>query len=360
MRGLARKGRTGLGRQVFRVAATYVGTVVGAGFASGQETLRFFVAYGPAGMAGVVLAAVLFCVYGILIMDLGRRLRATSHREVLHFACGRAVGRIMDGLITLFLGVTLAIMTAGGGAVFAEQLGLPGLLGSALTAGLAGLTILARMRGIIAANSVVVPLLALAVGGLSTLALGGSAPGSILRGAAPWPDLAPAPHWMLSALLYASYNLILSISVLAPLGAEVNDRRAILAGGLGGGLVLGLLAGGMGLALTLHMPDVSGFEVPMLYLARLYPRPVQWFYTLILWAEIYTTAIACAYGFSARAAEVLHGDYRKVVLAISGAALLLSGVGFSNLMANLYPAFGVPTLLLLVLLGLIGLGRRAA
>lgn len=360
MNGLALKERTGLGRQVFRVAATYVGTVVGAGFASGQETLRFFVAYGPAGLAGVILATMLFCVYGILIMDLGRRLQATSHREVLHFACGRTVGGIMDGLITLFLGVTLAIMTAGGGAVFAEQLGLPGLLGSTLTAGLAGLTILARMRGIIAANSVVVPLLTLAVGGLSAMAIKDTAPGAILREAAPWPDLATAPHWMLSALLYAAYNLILSISVLAPLGAEVKDRRAIYAGGLTGGLVLGLLAGSMGLALTLHMPEASGFEVPMLYLARLHPRPVQWFYTLILWAEIYTTAIACAYGFSARAAEVLQCDYRKAVLVISGAALLLSGLGFSTLMAHLYPAFGVPTLLLLLLLGLMGLSRRAA
>lgn len=356
---MTQRERSGLVQQTFRVAATYVGTVVGAGFASGQEMLRFFVSYGPAGLAGIGLATLLFCAYGILIMDLGRRLNAQSHREVLHLVCGPTLGRIMDGLITLFLGVTLTIMVAGGGAVFAEQLGLPKLLGAVLTAVLTGLTILGRMRGIITANSVVVPMLTLAVGGLSAYAIWYHGPLSILRHASAWPDLSPAPHWMLAALLYTAYNLILSISVLAPLGAEVGDRRAIFAGGAVGGMLLGLLAGGMGMALSVHMPGISQFEVPMLYLARLHIRPVQWFYTLVLWAEIYTTAIACAYGFSARAAEVLHGSYQKVVVLVTCLALLGSGIGFSNLVSTLYPAFGIPTLVLLFFLGLIGFSKKA-
>ena len=33
----------------FKVAATYIGTVVGAGFASGQETLQFFAVFGVRG-----------------------------------------------------------------------------------------------------------------------------------------------------------------------------------------------------------------------------------------------------------------------------------------------------------------------
>lgn len=347
------------GWQVFRVAATYVGTVVGAGFASGQETLRFFAAYGRSGLAGVALAALLFCAYGILIMDLGRRLHATSHREILHFACGSVFGRIMDGVITLFLGVTLTIMVAGGGAVVTEQLGLPRSIGTILTAGLTGLTILGRMRGIMAANSVVVPLLTLAVGGLSAASIRYHGISPILTNAIPWPALAPVSHWMVAALLYVAYNLVLSISVLGPLGAEVQDRRVIYAGGFAGGTALGLLAAGIGLAVSAHMPEIGRFEVPMLFLARLHARPVQWFYTLILWAEIYTTAIACAYGFASRTSEVLGGSYRGVVVLVTALALFMSGFGFSNLMAVLYPAFGFSTLLVLFLLGFTGFRRSA-
>src|SRR5690606_27678155 len=49
------RGR-GRGPGPWAVAGAFVGTVVGAGFASGQETLRVFTAFGPAGLAGRGLA----------------------------------------------------------------------------------------------------------------------------------------------------------------------------------------------------------------------------------------------------------------------------------------------------------------
>jgi uncharacterized membrane protein YkvI len=356
---LALSNRSGKAWQVFRVAATYVGTVVGAGFASGQETLRFFGAYGKAGMAGLALATVLFCIYGILIMDLGRKLSARSHREILHFACGPYIGRIMDGLVTLFLGATLTVMVAGGGAVFAEQMGLPRAVGTLLTAGLAGLTILGGMRGIMAANSVVVPLLTVAVVGLSAASIQHHGLGAILLGTAAWPALAPVHSWFMAALLYVGYNLVLSISVLGPLGAEVKERRVIVWGGIAGGVALGILAAGIKLAVSAHMPEIGHFEIPMLFLARLHARPVQWFYTLILWAEIYTTAIACAYGFAGRATEIFRGGYRGMVVLITALALFTSGFGFSTLLAFLYPLFGFITLVVLVCLASLGLRHQS-
>ncbi len=354
---LAQGFRSGVGLQVFRVAATYVGTVVGAGFASGQETLRFFGAYGRLGLLGVAMATAAFCLYGILIMDLGRRLSARSHREILHYACGHTMGRVMDVVITLFLGATLTVMVAGGGAVFAEQMGLPRAIGTLATAVLAGLTILAGMRGIMAANSVVVPMLTLAVMGLSLASIRFHGLEPILTHTMPWPALAPVGSWFVAAWLYVGYNLVLSISVLGPLGAEVGDRRVIVLGGLLGGLVLGVLAAGIKLAISAHMPEIGNWEVPMLFLARLHPRPVQWFYTIILWAEIYTTAISCAYGFASRAAEGVRGSYRGVVVLVTAASLLGSGIGFSTLLTFLYPLFGFVTLGVLVSLVVMAVRR---
>lgn len=339
--------RSGWGGQALRVAATYVGTVVGAGFASGQETLRFFAAYGLPGLVGVGLSTFFFCVLGILVMDLGRRLQARTHREVLHHVCGPALGRVMDGVITLFLGVTLTVMIAGGGAVFAEQMGLPRALGAVITVGLSGLTVLRGMRGIMAANSVVVPMLTGAVLLLSLTAVGQAGLPAILAKASPWPDFAPVPSWLLAAILYVGYNLVLSMSVLAPLGAEINDRRVLVTGGLIGGLALGALAACIMLAVSAKMPEIGRFEIPMLYLARLHPQLVQWVYTVILWAEIYTTAIACAYGFAARTAEVIRLGNRETVVMVTALALFGSGLGFSRLLAVLYPLFGFATLVVL-------------
>jgi uncharacterized membrane protein YkvI len=336
---------------VFRVAATYVGTVVGAGFASGQETLRFFAAYGRVGLWGVGLATILFCALGILVMDLGARLNARSHREVLLLVLGRRVGTIMDGLITLFLGATLTVMVAGGGAVFAEQFGLSRGVGVLITSAAAGLTILAGMRGIMAANAVVVPLLTLGVTALTFGEIRFHTVSIIWSKATPHLQFAPVGPWWLAAILYVGYNLVLAISVLAPLGATVQDRRSLWIGGLVGGLALGALAGAIQLALSAHLPEIGRWEVPMLFLARLQPGLVQWGYAVILWAEIYTTAISCAYGFVARVTEVTALPYRWGVVGATCLALVGSGLGFSTLLGTLYPLFGFTALAVLVGLG---------
>lgn len=333
---------------VFRVATTYIGTVVGAGFASGQETLRFFAAYGPAGLAGILLATLLFCVLGISAMNLGRRRRAETHREILHHILGAPLARIMDGAITVFLGITLTVMIAGGGAIFAQQFGAPFPLGTLFTAVLAGATIMAGMRGVISANAVVVPLLTLAVLGLVAASLQHHGLGEALGALTPNAALAPARSWWMSALLYVSYNLVLSLSVLGPLGAEVDDRQSLLWGGLLGGLALGLMAAGMMLAVSVHLPEAA-VEIPMLYLTRFHGRFVQWFYALVLWAEIYTTAVACAYGFAGRLGQIWR--YREAVVASVCLALVGSSFGFSQLLALFYPLIGL--FALVVLFGLL-------
>ena len=46
-------------KQVLRVAFAFVGVVVGAGFATGQEIMQYFVAFGINGVWGAVLSAVI-------------------------------------------------------------------------------------------------------------------------------------------------------------------------------------------------------------------------------------------------------------------------------------------------------------
>lgn len=369
--------RTGL---TLRVAATYVGTVVGAGFASGQEILRFFGGFGPLGLVGVGLATVMLIGYGILVMELGRRTGARSHREVLAVVCGRRLAPVADVGLSALLLACLGVMLAAGGAIAAEQWGLPYGLGATAMAVLTALTVLAGLHGLMAANGFVVPVLILAVAGLTGATL--LRHGLTLPAVPVLPQPAAAPHWQLAALLYAGYNLVLSIAVLAPLGAQVGDRRALAGGGILGGLVLGLLGTGILLALGSH-PEAGRQEIPLLYLARLQPRPVAALYTLVLWAEIYTTAIACAFGVTQRLAALGGGHsagpagkkqrgqpegmcpgarapHPLITVLTITMALALSSLGFSHLVERLYPAFGYLSLAILLLLTLRGPGRGPA
>lgn len=51
-------------KTTFQVAATYVGAVMGAGFASGQEIQQFFTRFGRWGLVGIVVSALLFLSLG--------------------------------------------------------------------------------------------------------------------------------------------------------------------------------------------------------------------------------------------------------------------------------------------------------
>ncbi|HBT19894.1 MAG TPA: hypothetical protein DEA47_00745 [Peptococcaceae bacterium] len=116
---------------IFTVAAVYVSTVVGAGFASGQEVLQFFGCFGLAGFAGIAISTALFIFFGMLIMDLGHKLKAKSFLPVVKQAGG---GKWFSGIIyiiiTFFLFRVVVIMDAGVGAIFTEQSGRPAVLGT--------------------------------------------------------------------------------------------------------------------------------------------------------------------------------------------------------------------------------------
>ena len=51
-----------------KIASIYVGTVIGAGFASGREIIEFFGVYGLKGIVGIIISGFLFSVLGSLLL----------------------------------------------------------------------------------------------------------------------------------------------------------------------------------------------------------------------------------------------------------------------------------------------------
>ncbi|MHB8170439.1 MAG: YkvI family membrane protein [Thermincolia bacterium] len=329
----------------FKVAATYIGTVVGAGFASGQEVLQFFGYLGLGGILGLIVVAVLFAFFGFIVLDLGRRLQAKSHVEVVQHAGGPWVGKAVDYIITFFLFGALTAMAAGAGAIFEEQFGLSPLLGNGLMVAAALVTVMAGIGGVITAISFVVPLLLVAVLGVCfyTLWLNGFAVGAMET--APWKGV--IPFWPLAALIYVSYNMVMAVAVLAPLGQRAGNRETLRRGAIWGGVGLGVGAVAILLALLVNLPEVARFDIPMVYIANQISPVVTFLFSIVLFAEIYTTAVGCLYGFVARITDPEDLRARNYIVATGLAAFVASQLGFTALVKFLYPAVGYAGLLLL-------------
>jgi uncharacterized membrane protein YkvI len=224
------------GVSTLKVAATYIGTVVGAGFATGQEVLQFFTRFGVMGLAGLMLTTVMFVLFGYITMDLGRQLNARSHREIIHHSGGKYLGPVFDGIITFFLFGALTAMIAGTGALFTEQFGFPGLVGNLAMGVLTALTVLRGINGVINSISFIVPFLLVAVIGTSVFSIASSPPDIYAQVG----ESSLITNWFLAAVLYVSYNMILSIAVLGPLGVKSRDKKALRNGAVLGGLGLGI------------------------------------------------------------------------------------------------------------------------
>jgi uncharacterized membrane protein YkvI len=329
-----------------RVAATFAGTVIGAGFASGQEISQFFVCYGWVGLWGIVMAAGLFAWLGGALLELGARRQATVYYEAIYQLCGRRLGFFLDLATTAFLFTALAVMLAGAATVAEEYFGLPYFAGLAAAGLAAMLTVLGGLRGIVAVNMMITPLLALGIILISAYSFSYHGLSATLPG--PQDAAIPAPHWALASLLYVSYNLVISSTVLIPLGRSINRRRTRLLGGAAGGLILGLLALPVATVTLIHSPEALRQEVPILYVACSQSLASGILYALTLLVAIYTTAIAALYGCLEKVRSFSRLPAAVNVLIILLLALICGQIGFANLIKLLFPLFGYATLLFII------------
>ncbi|MCL6589256.1 MAG: hypothetical protein K6U80_04805 [Firmicutes bacterium] len=322
-----------------------MGTVVGAGFASGQEILQFFGFHGRGGVWGIILSTVLFVLFGTIIFLMGKRLHAVSHLEVVRESGGSWIGRGIDYVITFFLFGAFTAMAAGSGALFQEQYGIPHAIGSLVMIIASVATVLSGIRGVLAAIGAIAPVLAGSVLIISILAL--------FQRPVNWfwsqPQIAAVPFWPLSAVAYASYNIVLAAAVLAPAG-RMADEASLRQGALYGGLGLGLGALAIHLAILTQVPRAAGCEIPMLFLARNVLGSLAPLYSVILLAEVYTTAAGSLYGFVARMTGPNGPRFIQFVIVSGLAGFIGSLLGFSNLVAKLYSAVGYAGFILLITL----------
>ncbi|NLU52310.1 MAG: hypothetical protein GXX10_05550 [Clostridiaceae bacterium] len=323
-----------------KVAGTYIGTVVGAGFASGQEVLQFFVCFGKMGFWGLLVVTLLFIFFGYIIMELGITLKASNHLPIVMKTGGRIIGRFSDAVITFFLFGALTAMIAGSGAIFTQEFHLHPLIGSLFMAVITAITVLGGFHGIINSISFVVPFLIIAVVGVSIASIITSP--THLETSAIIPKGPFLRNWLWASILYLSYNTVPSISILGPLGYKANSRRIIRNGAILGGLGLGIGAFAIFISLYSNAKIIKDVEIPMLVIAGGLSPVVKILYSVVLLAEIYTTAVSDLYGFSARICNNGKGKkhINSVILASIAAAFVLSLAGFSNLVKYMYPFVG--------------------
>lgn len=331
-----------------KVTTVYIGAVLGAGFASGQEILQFFILHGNKGLLGVLMTTILFSYLGGLVMYLSIRLRTANYQEFLSYLLGTVTVKIIDKLNLLILFGGLSVMMAGSAAIFAEHFGLPARAGVFFVFIFTTIVIIGGLDGFLMANIVLVPLKFLAVVLITCLVIIKAKSGIFQLPQLPYGG-GVAKHWLCASLLYVSYNMLVPIAVFSSLGKTIPLRIGV-AGGVVGGLLLGVAVSLVTIAGLLYLPEIISYQIPLLYLASYLGSGFHCVSGLLIWLAILTTAIANAHGIASRLAPLGGLNYRLFGIGACFFATPLTIFDFKDLVRILYPLFGYIGLILLLCL----------
>ncbi|MEI7028102.1 YkvI family membrane protein [Paenibacillus sp. y28] len=338
--------------QIVQVAFTYVGTVVGAGFATGQEILQFFTRYGAPAVITIAIASALFVWLGTKMMILGQEIGAKSYEDLNRHLFGKQLGGWFS-LFTLFIlfGIT-TVMLAGAGSVFQEHFHFSYQAGLLITLVLSFIVLSKGLHAIMTVNVIVVPLMLIFSALIFWITIDSPhAANWVLR-----TSDEPAGRIWLSPILYAAFNLATAQAVLVPLGAAIRDKAVLRMGGLLGGIMIGLMLLAAHFALSSQMPGITQFEIPMSHLLQKWGFVVQLLFILVIFGEIFTTYLADVYGLTLQLHNRTGWNRQLITCILLLLSYAISQIGFSTLLSTLYPLFGLVSVIWLAMM----IWRRSA
>ncbi|MBQ3131328.1 MAG: hypothetical protein IJC24_01340 [Clostridia bacterium] len=332
------------------LAFSYAGFYLGAGYLSGQELWQFFGVYGNHGVYGMIFAVSSLALLGMLLFAVARTAGTEEFdRAIIRFYSPAAL-RTFALLEMFFTFAVFMIMSAGGGALFEQVLGLPHAIGSALFCIAVALVSLSGLNGLLKAMSLLVPVLTVTTLVIAVLAI-------IRNGGAPV-CLTPEPvtnpltgNWLFSALTYISYNFFGAVCVCVPMAKHISSRTAKLGPAIGS-VILGIVAAAIFTPMAMN-PEATEAQLPILAIAQSIDPRLGYVSAVPLLFGMFGTSLSAivavlAYGESR--IPSLHSRRAPITAVLALITWLGSLFGFDKLISILYPICGYVGIIVIVLL----------
>jgi len=331
--------------KVFNICFVIIGSIVGAGFASGKEIGFFFNIYGEKGMVGILLANIMFFIITYLTFKAIYYKNISTYKEFLDYLLNKKLSFVFNLVVKMFTLLTFYVMIAAVGQYFKDELEISYFLGTVIISVICFIVYLFSLKGILLINTIIVPILIVGIIYICNKDLDSI---KLFYGTYQ-NNLMFSNNAFLSGILYASYNSILLIPVLITLKKYISNKMCIIKSSMISSLVILVLSSVIFLCLNHFCPQILTYEMPMVYISRCFGKQMKIFYGLIILLSIFTTAISL--GFSILN-EYVKNKKKYIIctalLCYSG--VLASQVGFGNLLEIIYPFFGYIGLIQIYLL----------
>lgn len=334
-------------KSTLQISAVFIGTIVGAGLASGQEITQFFARYGYISFIGIFLCMLIYITVSFIIINLSLKYDIHSYKELINLVNSNIWGKLTDLLTSFFMISGAAIILSGSGALVHQYFHVNNMVGIILMCSISIFVLLKGTTGLIEINSIIVPSLIAIITGIFILYISFSK-GPIINSKIINIMYYKKHFWLMSSILYASFNTISFSGVLVPLCKTVKNKSKLFIGTIIGAVFLTILCCMINFMLINNIPYIYKYDIPLLYIANRFGKGIQAMLIVIIWLEMFSTEVSNIYSVSKTMEQSTKLSYRGSALLIILISIPISQIGFKQLITMLYPFFGLVSFIFIV------------
>ena len=149
---------------ILKVVFVIIGTLIGAGFASGQEIYAFFFSFGIKGLIGILISSFIIGITIYKTFQIVHKNNIDNYGRFLNcFIKNKKIKDITNSIINIFILVSFYIMMAGFGAYLQQEFNLNSIIGSSILAILCLILFKTNVNGLVKVNEILIPILIIVV-----------------------------------------------------------------------------------------------------------------------------------------------------------------------------------------------------
>ena len=322
-----------------------LGTLIGAGFASGKEIYIFFAQYGVYGILGAIVSAVVTALIIYKVLKISNKLNINKNCEfVKRITVNKQISMIIENIINIFLTLSFWVMNAGICTFFFQEIKIPIIITSAINAVIIYILFMKKMKGIQSLNTVVVPVMVIIIISVSikSFPLKEMLKLDINRNI----EVAEIIKVFTRAILYSSYNSITLIPIVILMSKSIKENKKISSILIG--IMIFILIFSIFKILLLSPVRIANYEFPILTILKNCTKMEQILYKIAIIVAIFTSQISA--GFAVLENAKNNRQYSILAIIMCILSIPISYVGFGKLISIFYPTFGIIGIIQIILI----------
>lgn len=327
-------------KKVIILAGAIIAFTIGSGFATGQEIIQYYTAYGTKNILVILVFAVAFLYYNFNFSKAGAEQHFERGNDVYKYFCGKYVGTFCDYYSTLFCYMSFFVMVGGAASTLNQQYEIPQWVGGTILVVLVIFTVSKGLNSLVDAIGIVGPAIVILciIIGLITCFKDGSNIGEGLEviksgayaGAINGETIKNAgSNWLMSGLSYAGFVLLWFASFTSALGSK-NKEKELNYGIIGGTVAVCIAIALVSFAQIANInTTINGVkyvwnaDIPNLILASKIWKPFASIFAIVVFAGIYTTAVPLLYNPASRFADEGTKKFKILTIVLGVVGLII-------------------------------------